>query len=98
LPFESEYLLKTHYAKHKNEFTFSSENEYQEAADAFMSSPVKPPTHECFRVNDDRVRFDRNTKELCIQAKSGWLKTFHRASEKFILQAYLKWECGRNLP
>jgi hypothetical protein len=95
LPFENDVALDLHFFKHKNEFTFASKEEYQAAAEAFMAAPIKPPVRECFRANEDRVRFDRTTRFLCIQAKSGWLKTFHRPSEKFIHQAYFKWECGR---
>ena len=95
MPFEDALLLNFHYNKHKNEFAYASETEYQAAADAFMAGPAQPPLRECSRPNGDRVRFHRNERLFAVQAPSGWLKTFHRLSEKYISQGYFRWECGR---
>lgn len=60
-----------------------------------MAGHAAPPVREGFRANEDRVRFDRTNSRIAIRAKSGWLKSFHCCSEKFIFQAYFKWECAR---
>ena len=98
MPFETEFALTFHFSKHKNEFTnCASEQEYQDAADAFMSAPIRSQSaiRECVRSNEDRVRFDRTTGFFGVQAKSGWLKTFHKPGDRYIFQAYFKWECWR---
>jgi len=95
LPFEDDLALQLHYLKHRNEFSFPSEIEYQAAADEFMASPLEPPARECVRPDGDRVRFNRRDRFFAVQAPSGWLKTFHRPSCKRINQAFFNWECGR---
>ncbi len=95
MPFEDELVLKLHYGKHRGEFTFADENEYQTAADQFMAGAPVPPIRECRRANGDRVRFNRTNGYLGIEAPTGFLKSFHRASDRYIALGYFKWECGR---
>jgi pyocin large subunit-like protein len=95
VPFEDDLGLNFHFDKHKAEFLFTSADEYQAAADEFMSIPVKPPMRECTRTNGDRVRFNRGDGCFAVQAPSGWIKTFHKPAEKYIFLAFFKWECGR---
>ena len=97
MPFEDDTLLRLHFKKHKNEFTFASAEEYQSAADVFMSGPVLPPVRECVRPNGDRIRFNRGDRWIAIQASSGWLKTFHAPGDKYIRLAYFQWECKRSM-
>jgi pyocin large subunit-like protein len=97
VPFEDNLVLQLHYGKHKNEFTFGTEIDYQTAADAFMGGAVIAPVRECTRPNGERVRFNRRTREFGVVAPSGWLKTFHKPSEKYISFGYFSWECSRNL-
>jgi pyocin large subunit-like protein len=74
LPFADVITLNFHFDKHKNEFSFASEIEYQIAADAFMSGIANPPVKECTRITGDRVRFDRKSgcfavgKTRCISS------------------------------
>lgn len=95
MPFADVITLNFHFDKHKNEFSFASEIEYQQAADAFMSGPLTSPVRECVRSTGDRVRFDRRTGWIAIQAPSGFLKTFHRPSQKWKDRVYFEWECKR---
>ncbi len=83
LPFADVITLNFHYDKHKNEFSFASEIEYQIEADKFVNGAAVPPVRECHRKSGDRVRFDRNTGYFAVVASSGFLKTFHRPSQKF---------------
>lgn len=95
MPFEDSLVLKLHYAKHKNEFSFASEIDYQAAADSFMTGPPAAPTRECVRPDGDRIRFNRRNGFLAVQAPSGLLKTFHKVSDKYVQLGYFRWECGR---
>lgn len=95
VPFANAITLNFHFDKHKNEFSFASEIEYQMAADMFMSGPIIPPVRECFRATGDRVRFDRKTGWLAIEAPTGFLKTFHCPSQKWKDRVYFEWECAR---
>jgi pyocin large subunit-like protein len=95
VPFEDAVTLSFHYEKHRNEFTYQSEFEYQQAADAFMSAPLQAPVRECHRAAGDRVRFDRKNELFGVVAPSGFLKTFHRPSVKYKDLGYFRWECGR---
>ena len=95
LPFQDKLLLEFHYEKHRNEFNFASAAEYEAAADAFMSGQAKTPARECHRGNGDRVRFNRRSEYLAVQAPSGFLKTFHKPSAKYRDRGFFMWECGR---
>lgn len=88
-------MRKLHYEKHQNEFEFGDDGAYENAADAFMAGTPRPPIRECFRVAGDRVRYNRKTGEMAVIAPSGFLKTYHKISEKFLHLGYFKWECGR---
>jgi hypothetical protein len=95
LPFADAMLRAFHYEKHRNEFTFANAVEYEAAADAFMAAQIKPPVRECVRNAGDRVRFNRKTGDLVVQASGGTLRTYHRPSQKFVRLGYFRWECGR---
>jgi pyocin large subunit-like protein len=95
LPFADALLLQFKFEKHGDEFPFATEAEYEAAADAFMSQALTPPARECVRESGDRVRFNRTTRFLAVQAPSGFLKTFHRPSDKYMKLGYFRWECGR---
>ncbi len=95
LPFADGVVRADHFKKHRNEFTFASAVEYEAEADAFMAGPAIPPARECTRQNGDRVRFNRRTGYLAVQADGGALKTFHTISEKAMALGFFKWECGR---
>jgi hypothetical protein len=99
LPFETELQLNLHYDRHKNEFVdlhvFNSSVDYGLAADQFMNGVPAPGTRECRRSNGQRVRFNRTQRIMAIEAQSGFLKTFHRPSDKNMRLGYFKYECAR---
>ena len=95
MPFENPWIRNFHHEKHKKEFAFATDFQYEAEADKFMAGVPIPPARECHRKNGDRVRFNRTTKYLAVEAKSGYLKTFHKPSEKYIALGYFSWECGQ---
>jgi len=95
MPFAADIVRDLHYQKHINEFTFASALEYEAEADAFMAGVAVAPARECTRQNGDRVRFNRQTRYLAVQAPGGALKTFHTISDKAMALGFFRWECGR---
>lgn len=98
LPFQDEYGRKSHFDKHKNEFNFASDVEYEAAADAFVNGVAVPPVREGVRPNGERVRFNRRSREFAVVAPSGFIETFHCPSDKYISLGYFEWECWRVNP
>lgn len=95
MPFADALLRDFKFEKHGKEFPFGTPAEYEAAADAFMMAALAPPARECTRPTGDTVRFNRTNRFLGVRAPSGFLKTFHRPSEKYIALGYFRWECGR---
>lgn len=93
MPFADAVAMNLHFQKHRNEFNFASEIEYQNEADKFMAGTVQPPTRECYRTSGDRVRYDRNSGYFAVAASNGNLKTFHKPSERYREQCFFKFEC-----
>ena len=93
MPFANALVRGQHFDKHRSEFSFVDEFEYEAAADMFVQTYLKDPVRECTRSNGDIVRFDRRSRNLAVVAPSGFLKTFHRPSDKFRDLGYFKWEC-----
>jgi hypothetical protein len=65
VPFANPYLLQSHFDRHGHEFGATSEQEYEQMADAFMSQAPSPDLHDGVCVNPrgngmhDRLRLLR---------------------------------------
>lgn len=95
MPFVSKDARLDHFDRHRSEFSFKNDKEYEEAAEKFMSGTVTEPTRQGIRPRGDRVRYDRVSGCLGVIASSGILRTFHRPSDRFRHKAYFEWECGK---
>lgn len=75
--FATKLDLADHFQKHGREMGAATEQEYEQLADAFLGSPVRPPVVECERRNGDRVRCNPDTNEFGVIARSGVIRTYY---------------------
>ena len=95
MPFANDYQKQLHFQSHGKEFSnCASANDYERLADGFMAVTGVPDIRECFRPDGSRVRFRKATKELGVSSKNGVIHTYFRAKDKYILQAFFKYQCG----
>jgi hypothetical protein len=77
-----------HFDKHKLEYNWADQFDYEEQADGFLTDPLKPTQRECRRLRDGAlVRYDSLTGEFGILHASGYIGTYlyrrHRGLEYF---------------
>jgi pyocin large subunit-like protein len=90
-----------HFLDHNREFEpeFTSAEEYEAAAIAFLTCPLSDMVHECVRRNGDRIRFDQATDEFAICDRDGRLKTYYKPDTYWHRQEsnliYFKGQCAK---
>jgi hypothetical protein len=79
VPFENPRQLAIHFAKHAHKFGLTTEREYEEMADAFMSQPLNADLYECVSPHRSRLRYrlQGSTLYFGIAARVTVLVTFH---------------------
>jgi filamentous hemagglutinin len=92
---------ENHFLDHRHEFgdTFSSADEYEAAAIAFLMAPLTGTVLQCVRRNGDALRFDPSTDEFAICDRAGYLKTYYKPDPSWHEQAsnliYFRGQCAK---
>ena len=103
MPFLNSYERTSHFLRHGREFGATTEEEYEQMADAFMRRILSPILQECIRMNArdrDRVRLHFDRGNFGIAYRQTILRTYHMKSQTKIRNrggaaALLAYECGR---
>jgi pyocin large subunit-like protein len=79
VPFPNAKQRSLHFVKHGHKFGAVDEFDYERMADVFMSSPMHPNMHECYRATGtlDRIRLDALTRFFGVAYHGMVLRTFH---------------------
>jgi len=83
VPFPDARKRAIHFTKHGSKLGALNEFDYERMADAFMSAPMHPNLHECFRIIPplDRIRLDGTTLHFGVAYNVLTLKTYHIRDE-----------------
>ena len=101
VPFKSALERDLHFAKHGHKFRASDALQYERMADEFMFGALGPRTHECFRPEQHRVRFDFGTyHEGVVCRPPEFVRTFYPVRAMTIARyggetGYFAHECDR---
>jgi pyocin large subunit-like protein len=72
-------LLGEHFDKHKHEFGVTTEEEYEERADAFLGGPFDATTMmECTDSKGDYIRYNRVTSEFAVVTRANIIRTYFK--------------------
>ncbi len=79
VPFANQRQLAIHFAKHAHKFGLSTEREYEEMADAFMSQAINADLFECTSPHGSqrRYRLQGSTLYFGVAVQVTVLITFH---------------------
>jgi pyocin large subunit-like protein len=77
VPFEFDGDRIDHYDRHRFDFGYADELEYERAADAMMAEPLSADLHEGVRPEGDRVRYRISTNEFVVLRADGFLRTYY---------------------
>jgi pyocin large subunit-like protein len=96
--FPSRHERRRHFERHRHEFKFANEFEYELAADKFLGTPKTPTTQECTVQRGERagrvVRYDSSSDLFGVLAPDGLILTFFKPSSIFTTPAeYFKRQC-----
>lgn len=102
MPFANPFQRAIHFQKHGHEFAASSAIEYEQMADAFMTSPLLLTMRECIRPGgSDRVRINIANKHFGVAiVSSSVIKTFyiipvHQILRRGDVTSFFSYECAR---
>lgn len=90
-----------HFLNHANDFDppFGSADDYEAAAIAFLTGPLRTTMIECVRRSGDVIRYDTTTNEFAICDQDGFLKTYYRPDPAIHKQvsnlAYFRGQCEK---
>ncbi len=106
-------LLTQHWALHYAEFpSLTTEAEYEEAADRFLTKPLDRDTLECYRTRPDgtrgaRVRYNTVTQEYGILGQDNYIRSYYIAGPVSPTNPrghrlptnldYFRWDCARRM-
>ena len=76
--FRSPTELANHFAKHRNEFNFSTSAEYGDAADALLGGPVSATILHAVRPSGDVMRYDLVFDRFAVMSHDGYIRTMYR--------------------
>ena len=75
--FDSPQERSDHFRSHQHEFPhFADEEDYEDAADAFLGGACPAEARECVRANGRRVRFCPATDEFGVLAPGNIIVTY----------------------
>lgn len=103
MPFSSVEERALHFRKHGGRVGASTELEYEEMADAFMTGRMTLIMRECIRNGKDRVRMNIANRHLGVAiVVSGVLRTYYvvplhsiKSHGQGSVTAYFNYECSR---
>ncbi len=83
-----------HFDKHRREFNWIDQFDYEERADEFLTKPASVQLRECTRRTDGAtVRYDTSTGEFGILHKEGFIGTYHFKTHRGL--EYFMRECQK---
>jgi len=75
--------LKSHFLKHKQEFDYSTKEEYLNGARRFLNSSKSKEILEKIRPNGDILHYHIRTGEFAVMTKDGRIKTYFKANYQY---------------
>ena len=70
--------LAIHYAKHRADFSVTTDVEYELEAERFLLLPPHPDLLEFSRAHGDKVRYHKMTQEFAVLSSAGVIRTYFR--------------------
>jgi hypothetical protein len=101
MPFADQRRRTIHFRLHGHEFGAADEFEYERMADAFMARALDHTLQQCYRPNNDRVRFEFVTFHIgAVRMRTAALKTFYIVNAQRVARyggvaRYFQYECNR---
>jgi len=102
MPFSNPDERAIHFKRHGHEFAASSEIEYEQMADAFMTAPLVLTMRECSRLNGaDRIRINIANSHFGVAViASAVIRTFyvvpiHKVIRRGGIVGFFNYECAR---
>ena len=79
MPFRDAADLSDHFRRHGAQFPhIGNEQDYLQAAEAFLNGPIGANTLECNRPQGGRVRYDTVTQEYAVVRADGTIATYFK--------------------
>lgn len=76
MPFEFDGDRIDHYDRHRFDFHYADDMEYERAADAMLAEPLSTDLCEGVRSDGDRIRYRISTNEIVVARADGFLRTY----------------------